>query len=80
MGSRNSGRKEKKEAEEDLDGQCQGRPGHLNEKNTDLTRIGEATRNREVWRSLVSASSSALSTLMEKRIEENAGNGDRGDG
>jgi len=31
----------------------------LKEKNTDLTRIGEATRNREVWRSLVGASSSA---------------------
>jgi len=31
----------------------------LKEKNFDLTRIGEATRNREVWRSLVRASSSA---------------------
>jgi len=31
----------------------------LKEKNIDLTRIGEATRNREVWRSLVRASSSA---------------------
>jgi len=28
----------------------------LKEKNIDLTRIGEATRNREVWRSLVRAS------------------------
>src|SRR6218665_150613 len=31
----------------------------LTEKNIDLPRIGEATRNREVWRSLVRASSSA---------------------
>ena len=31
----------------------------LKEKNIDLTRIGETTRNREVWRSLVRASSSA---------------------
>ena len=31
----------------------------LDEKNIDLTRIGEATRNREVWRNLVRASSSA---------------------
>ena len=31
----------------------------LKEKNIDLTRIGEATRNREFWRSLVRASSSA---------------------
>ena len=31
----------------------------LKEKNIDLTRIGEATRNREVWRSLARASSSA---------------------
>ena len=31
----------------------------LNEKNIDLTRIGETTRNREVWRSFVRASSSA---------------------
>ena len=31
----------------------------LKEKNIDLTRIGEATRNREVWRNLVRASSSA---------------------
>ena len=30
----------------------------LKEKNINLTRIGEATRNREVWRSLVIASSS----------------------
>jgi len=45
---------EKKEA---LDGQC------LKEKNIDLTRIGEATRNREVWRSLIRAS------LMEDRKE-----------
>ena len=27
----------------------------LKEKNIDLTRIGETTRNREVWRSLVRA-------------------------
>ena len=27
----------------------------MKEKNIDLTRIGEATRNREVWRSLVRA-------------------------
>ena len=31
----------------------------LKEKNIDLARISEATRNREVWRSLVRASSSA---------------------
>ena len=31
----------------------------LKEKNIDLTRIDDATRNREVWRSLVRASSSA---------------------
>ena len=29
----------------------------LKEKNIDLTRIGEATRNREVWRSLRASSS-----------------------
>jgi len=32
---------------------------NLKERNIDLTRIGEATRNKEVWRSLVRASSSA---------------------
>ena len=31
----------------------------MKEKNIDLTRIGEATRNREIWSSLVRASSSA---------------------
>jgi len=31
----------------------------LKEKNIDLTRIGEATRNRDVWMSLVRATSSA---------------------
>ena len=31
----------------------------LKEKNIDLTRIGEAARNREIWRNLVRASSSA---------------------
>jgi len=31
----------------------------LKEKNIDLTRIGEAIRNREVWMSLVRASSLA---------------------
>ena len=31
----------------------------LKEKNIDLTRIGEATRNREIWRNFVRASSSA---------------------
>ena len=31
----------------------------MKEKNIDLTRIGEVIRNREVWRSLVRASSSA---------------------
>ena len=31
----------------------------LKEKNIDLTRIGKATRNREVWRGLVIASLSA---------------------
>jgi len=33
--------------------------GDLKEKNINLNRIGEATRNREVWTSLVRASSSA---------------------
>jgi len=32
--------------------------------NPDLTRIGEATRNREVWRNLI------VSTLMEERKED----------
>ena len=37
----------------------------LNEKNFDLTRIGEATRNREVWMRLI------VSTLTkERRAEE----------
>jgi len=31
----------------------------LKEKNVDLTRIGEATRNIKVWRNLVRASSPA---------------------
>src|SRR6218665_3861363 len=31
----------------------------LKEKNIDLTRIGKATRNRDIWRNLVRASSSA---------------------
>jgi|SRR6218665_614519 len=31
----------------------------LKENNIDVTRIGEVTRNREVWRSLLRASSSA---------------------
>ena len=31
----------------------------LKGKNIDLTRIGEAARNTEVWRNLVRASSSA---------------------
>ena len=38
-----------REAEEDLDGQCQRRPE--GEKHR-LDRIGEATRNREMWMSL----------------------------
>src|SRR6218665_460974 len=37
------------------------------EKNIDLTRIGEATRNREVWRNLVRASSSARRWKREKK-------------
>src|SRR6218665_202736 len=41
----------------------------LKERNIDLTRIGEATRNREVWRNLVRASI-IVSTLMEERKEE----------
>ena len=45
-----------RETEEGLDGQCQGRPDR---KNIDLNRIGETTRDREVWRNLVRASSSA---------------------
>src|SRR6218665_1770328 len=39
----------------------------LKEKNIDLTRIGEVTRNREVWRSLVRASSSACLWRSEKK-------------
>src|SRR6218665_3238490 len=39
----------------------------LKEKNIDLTRIGKATRNREVWRSLVRASSSARWWKREKK-------------
>src|SRR6218665_3305019 len=31
----------------------------LKEKNIDLTRIGEATRNIEIWRNILRASSSA---------------------
>ena len=37
----------------------------LKEKNINLTRIGEATRNREVWRK--SAESLIVSMLMEER-------------
>src|SRR6218665_418684 len=39
----------------------------LKEKSIDLTRNGEATRNREVWRSLVRASSSARCWKREKK-------------
>jgi len=35
----------------------------LKDRNIDLTRIGEATRNSEVWRSLISK-------LMERKEEE----------
>jgi len=41
----------------------------LKEKNIDSTRIGEATRNREFWRSL-NCKSLIVSTLMEERKEE----------
>ena len=41
----------------------------LKERNIDLTRIGEATRNREVWRNLVSLSF-IVSMLMEERKED----------
>ena len=34
-----------REAEEDLNGQCQGKPKR---ENIDLTMIGEANRNRDV--------------------------------
>src|SRR6218665_2556923 len=37
----------------------------LPEKNIDLTRIGEATMEREVWNSLIRASSSAL--MVERK-------------
>ena len=47
---------QQRETEEVVDGQCQE---DLKEQNIDLTRIGEASRNREVWRSLVRASLSA---------------------
>lgn len=49
------------EADEDLDGQCQGRP---ESENIDLTRICEATRTREVWKSLVRASSSISQNFL----------------
>jgi len=39
----------------------------LKERNIDLTRIGEATRNREVWRNLVRASLSARWWKREKK-------------
>src|SRR6218665_3620502 len=39
----------------------------LKERNIDLTRIGEATRNREVWRNLVRASLSARLWKREKK-------------
>jgi len=39
----------------------------MKEKNIDSTRIGEATRNREVWRSLVRTSSSARWWKREKK-------------
>jgi len=39
----------------------------LKEKNIDLTRIGETARNREVWRSIVRASSSACWWRREKK-------------
>src|SRR6218665_376719 len=39
----------------------------LKEKNIDLARIGEATRNREVWRSLGRASLSACRWRSEKK-------------
>ena len=51
------GKEKQREADEDLDGQCQE---DLKEKNFYLTRInGEATTNREVWMSLIIVSSSA---------------------
>ena len=51
------GMKEKqREADEVLNGQCQETPEG---KNIDFTRIGKSTKWREVWRSLVRASSSA---------------------
>ena len=50
------GKRSRGRLEEDLDGQCHERSER---ENIDLTRIGEATRNREVWRNLVRASSSA---------------------
>jgi len=39
----------------------------LKEKDINLTRIGKATRNREVWRSCKNL---IVSTLMEERKEE----------
>ena len=50
------GKEKQRETEEDLDGQRQGKPER---ENIDLTRIGETTRNREVWRNIIKASSSA---------------------
>src|SRR6218665_2898077 len=56
------GKEKQRETDEDLDGQCQGRPEreeHRTSTNPSWSRIGEATRNRKVWRNLVRASSSA---------------------
>jgi len=39
----------------------------LKEKNIDLARIGEANRNREIWRSLVRTSSSARLWRSERK-------------
>ena len=42
----------------------------LKEKNIDLTRIGEATRNREVWTLEEACKSLIVSALMEEKKEE----------
>ena len=60
------GKEKQREAKEDLDGQCQGRPEREKHRldqdwrgdGFTWTRGGKE-RNREVWRSLVRASSSA---------------------
>ena len=56
-----------------LDGQCQGGPE--GEKYPKTTRTGKATKKqkKEVWKSLVRASSSTQPTKEKKEEEDNEG-------